>query len=117
MAQKDRDDSCCAPEETSSCCKIEAIVSVDDRGQMVLPKEIRDKAKIRPGDKLAAIVEKPERPEDYIRDGRLWVSMNLYRFTPHIFDACRRIKPDPVRGELELTAAVAILARVMGDLP
>lgn len=38
------------------CCKIEAIVNVDERGQMVLPKEIREKAKIRPGDKLAIMV-------------------------------------------------------------
>jgi antitoxin PrlF len=28
---------------------------VDDRGQMVLPKEIRDKANIRAGDKLAVV--------------------------------------------------------------
>jgi len=35
------------------CCKVEALIGVDDRGQMVLPKEIRDKAKIRGGDKLA----------------------------------------------------------------
>lgn len=28
---------------------------MDERRQMVLPKEIRDKAKIRPGDKLAVI--------------------------------------------------------------
>jgi len=39
----------------SSCCKVESLISVDDRGQMVLPKEIRDKAKIRAGDKLAVI--------------------------------------------------------------
>jgi len=36
-------------------CKIESVVTVDDRGQMVLPKEIRDKAKIRAGDKLAVV--------------------------------------------------------------
>ncbi|MBN2543145.1 AbrB/MazE/SpoVT family DNA-binding domain-containing protein [bacterium] len=30
-----------------------SLVSIDDRGQMVLPKEIRDKANIFPGDKLA----------------------------------------------------------------
>jgi AbrB family looped-hinge helix DNA binding protein len=43
--------------ETSSCgcCQVEAVVSVDDRGQMVLPKEIREKAGIKPGDKLALI--------------------------------------------------------------
>lgn len=38
-----------------SCCKVESIVSIDDRGQMVLPKELRDKARIRPGDKLALV--------------------------------------------------------------
>ena len=36
-----------------SCCRVEALVSVDERGQMVLPKEIREKANIRTGDKLA----------------------------------------------------------------
>ncbi len=38
-----------------SCCKVESIVSVDERGQMVLPKDLREKAKIRPGDKLAVV--------------------------------------------------------------
>jgi antitoxin PrlF len=37
------------------CCKIDAVLSVDERGQMVLPKEIRDKAGIKAGDKLAVI--------------------------------------------------------------
>jgi antitoxin PrlF len=32
---------------------IETIVSVDERGQMVLPKDLREKLGIRPGDKLA----------------------------------------------------------------
>ena len=36
-----------------ACCKVEALVSIDERGQMILPKEIRDKANIRAGDKLA----------------------------------------------------------------
>ena len=34
-------------------CKMEALLSVDERGQMVLPKDLREKAGIRPGDKLA----------------------------------------------------------------
>jgi AbrB family looped-hinge helix DNA binding protein len=38
-----------------SCCKVESIVSVDERGQMVLPKELRERVKIRPGDKLAVV--------------------------------------------------------------
>lgn len=36
-------------------CKVESIVSVDERGQMVLSKELRQKANIGPGDKLAVI--------------------------------------------------------------
>lgn len=33
--------------------RVESIVSVDERGQMVLPKELREKAGINAGDKLA----------------------------------------------------------------
>jgi AbrB family looped-hinge helix DNA binding protein len=36
-------------------CKVESVLSVDERGQMVLPKDIREKACIRTGDKLALI--------------------------------------------------------------
>jgi len=35
--------------------KVDAIVSLDERGQMVLPKEIRAKLGVRPGDKLAVV--------------------------------------------------------------
>jgi AbrB family looped-hinge helix DNA binding protein len=42
----------------SECCQVESIVTVDERGQMVLPKEVRDAAKIRPGDKLALVMWK-----------------------------------------------------------
>ena len=54
MAKKDKYESCCAPPDMG-CCKVESVITVDDRGQMVLPKEIRDKAKIHAGDKLAII--------------------------------------------------------------
>ena len=37
------------------CCKVESVISVDERGQMVLPQELRDKANIRAGDKLAVV--------------------------------------------------------------
>lgn len=50
MEPKEKDESCGA-----DCCKIEALVSIDDRGQMVLPKELREKANISAGDKLAVI--------------------------------------------------------------
>jgi antitoxin PrlF len=49
-----KSESCCMPGEMS-CCKVESIVSVDERGQMVLPKDIREKAKIKAGDKLAVV--------------------------------------------------------------
>ena len=39
----------------SSCCKVESLISIDERGQMVLPKDLREKANIKPGDKLAVI--------------------------------------------------------------
>ena len=41
--------------KSSSCCKVESLISVDERGQMVLPKDLREKANIKPGDKLAVI--------------------------------------------------------------
>ena len=56
MAGKDENESCSMPNARAiSCCKVESVISIDERGQMVLPKEIRDKAKIRAGDKLAVI--------------------------------------------------------------
>ena len=41
-----------------SCCRVEAVTSIDERGQMVLPKEIRERTNIQPGDKLGIIVWK-----------------------------------------------------------
>ncbi len=55
MADKSESQNCGTPDNVMGCCKIEALVSVDERGQMVLPKETRDRAKIRSGDKLALI--------------------------------------------------------------
>lgn len=47
---------CVSPRDQGlSCCKVEAVVTVDERGQMVLPKEVRDKVGLCPGDKLAVI--------------------------------------------------------------
>ena len=45
----------CSLTEDMSCCRVESVVSIDERGQMVLPKDIREKASIRAGDKLAVI--------------------------------------------------------------
>jgi AbrB family looped-hinge helix DNA binding protein len=52
VTAKDNIENCCGE---ISCCRVESIVTVDERGQMVLPKEIRERAKIRPGDKLAVL--------------------------------------------------------------
>ena len=56
MAKKGKNEYCCAPvDKGMGCCKVESLVSVDERGQMVLPKDVRDKAKIHAGEKLAVV--------------------------------------------------------------
>jgi AbrB family looped-hinge helix DNA binding protein len=61
MPKKKMDDTICTPGGSLcgcspvSGCKVEAVLSVDERGQMVLPKDIREKAGIKTGDKLALI--------------------------------------------------------------
>ena len=47
--------SCACEIPTGSRCCIEAMVSLDERGQMVLPKELRERAGIAPGEKLALV--------------------------------------------------------------
>jgi antitoxin PrlF len=61
MTKRQMDDSRCNQDSTSCGCNIvtectvEAVLSVDERGQMVLPKDVREKSGIRTGDKLALI--------------------------------------------------------------
>lgn len=52
MATTSTDTTCCT---TAGGFKVDAVISVDERGQMVLPKEVRARAGIRPGDKLALV--------------------------------------------------------------
>lgn len=99
--------------EETSCC-----VAAFDSEEMLRssnfpPERVRAFAVVlsTPDGRLKDIIEKPREPERYAQGGRLWVNMNLYRFTPDIFDACRRIEPHPERKELELTAAVALVAK------
>lgn len=47
-----------AKNNQEECCSIESVVTIDDRGQMVLPKDVRDKMGIKPGDKLAVVAVK-----------------------------------------------------------
>jgi len=46
---------CCNGPDNLPCCQVEAVISIDERGQMVLPKEIREKSNIKAGDKLALV--------------------------------------------------------------
>ena len=56
MPEEKRSASCCdGADLTQSRFQVEAVISVDERGQMVLPKDVRAKAGLRPGDKLALI--------------------------------------------------------------
>ncbi len=45
----------CGTGGEGGCCRLISLVSVDERGQMILPKEVREKAHIQPGDKLALV--------------------------------------------------------------
>ena len=56
MDKKSKGASCCGPGgKAFAGCRVESLIAVDDRGQMVLPKELRDRAGIKGGDKLAVI--------------------------------------------------------------
>jgi antitoxin PrlF len=39
----------------AGCCGVEAVVTVDARGQVLLPKDLRESAGIAAGDKLAVV--------------------------------------------------------------
>ena len=41
--------------ECEDCTPLESVVTVDERGQLVLPKELRDKWGLKGGDKLAIL--------------------------------------------------------------
>lgn len=51
MAKKAKPASCCG----ASGYQVEAVITVDERGQMVLPKDVRAKTGIQPGEKLALV--------------------------------------------------------------
>ena len=59
---ENRPESSCSPKDgcgpscvAEGCCQVEAVVTVDERGQMVLPKDVRDKMGIGPREKLAVV--------------------------------------------------------------
>jgi AbrB family looped-hinge helix DNA binding protein len=44
-----------AGQADAGCCQVDSVVTVDGRGQLVLPKETREKAGIKAGDRLAVV--------------------------------------------------------------
>ena len=53
---KTKSKKCCASRHDREVSyQIEAVITIDERGQMVLPKETRARAGIRAGDKLAVV--------------------------------------------------------------
>jgi len=57
---KKKEEGSCEVVVTGKCCKLDALVSVDERGQIVLPKDLRERAGIKPGDKLAILASQKE---------------------------------------------------------
>ena len=53
MARKQ--EACCPPETDVTASKVASVLSIDERWQMVLPKDLRKRAGIGPGDKLAVV--------------------------------------------------------------
>ncbi len=41
-------------------CRIDAVVTMDAKGQFVLPKDLREKANIKPNDKIALIASEKD---------------------------------------------------------
>jgi glucose-1-phosphate thymidylyltransferase len=63
---------------------------------------------------LRSVREKPSADDPLARRAERWVSMNLWSFTPVIFEACARVRPS-ARGELEIQDAVTIAMRELGE--
>lgn len=55
MAARAKKQECCEVAGEGSQCRVESLLSVDERGQMVLPKEFRERAGIKAGDKLVLV--------------------------------------------------------------
>jgi len=63
-------EECCSAPAKPNKYDVEGVATVDERGQMVLPKAVREKAGIRPGDRLAIVT--------MVRDGRV-CCLHLFR--------------------------------------
>ena len=68
-----------------------ALLQVDDEGNLVTIQE------------KPVTTKPPQSPHQEL------ISMNLFRLTPHIYTACERIAPHPLRKEYEITSAIQYL--------
>ena len=41
--------------EDMKCCKVDALITIDGRGQIVLPKDVRERAGVKAGDKFVVM--------------------------------------------------------------
>jgi len=49
---------CCETEpmlKGTKCCKVDALITIDGRGQIVLPKNVRERAGVKAGDKFVVM--------------------------------------------------------------
>ena len=44
----------------SDTCRIDAVVTVDAKGQIVLPKDLRERANLKPSDKIALVASEKD---------------------------------------------------------
>ena len=70
--------------------------------------------RISAADELEEIIEKPDDTAWAAAGPAAYVSMNIWRFSPRIFQACEAVKPS-ARGELELPEAVQLAITTFGE--
>jgi len=85
-------------------------------GSNIAPERIRNfaVAEINSHSLLRRIFEKPDPATLAAMPQPYWLSMNCWRFTPAIFEACRNIGPSP-RNEYEVTDAVQYVVDVLQE--
>ena len=97
------------PDKDSDWCRLQMLK--ENLGLRPKPIGFRVTSK---GIEFGEAPEKPDKETLAAMPRPLWVSMNCWRFTPSIFEACRNIPPSP-RGELEVTAAVQYAIDTLGE--
>jgi glucose-1-phosphate thymidylyltransferase len=83
-------------------------------GSNIAPERVKSfaVAQISHDGMLERIREKPDAATLAAMPQPHWLSMNCWRFTPAIFEACRKISPSP-RNEFEITDAVQYVIDVL----